>query len=202
MSDGTKVGITGTLIAAAILASAWQFGGLARAKRSPEPVTHRPRASACSPTRPPGTPRPGEQGDCKQDTDCAAGKNGRCQAWSNGRMAPRNRCTYDLCFTDAQCGAKGTCNCDGQGNYCLSGNCRVDADCGESGFCSPSWALCSLHGPYRPEGFYCHRASDECMRDEDCPKPTKEGYGYASTKCTWSAPLGHWACMSANCPVG
>jgi hypothetical protein len=116
----------------------------------------------------------------------------------HGRAHPRGR----QCFKDGDCGGKGTCNCDTRGNYCLPGNCRVDADCGKGGFCSPSWALCSLHGPYRPLGYYCHTAADECMRDEDCPRPKKEGYGPSSTRCTYSQPLGRWTCMSEICPVG
>ena len=202
MSNTVKVWITGGLILAAIVGIGWRFGGLARAKKSAQPDQHRASASPCASTRPPGETNQREGGDCKSDADCKAGKNGRCMALGGGRMAPQNRCTYDACFTDNECGPKQTCNCEHQGNYCLPGNCRVDADCGNGGFCSPSWALCSLHGPYRPNGYYCHTSSDECMRDEDCPRPKKEHYGPLSTRCAFSQPVGRWVCMSEECPVG
>ncbi len=118
-------------------------------------------------------------------------------------MAPTNRCTYDACLADADCGAKGLCTCDERdGNYCLTGNCRVDADCGAKGFCSPSWVLCSLNGPYQPTGYYCHKSADECTTDDDCPKPSHKGYGPEATRCVYSAPVGHWVCESQECPVG
>jgi hypothetical protein len=200
MTNTTKVAITGSIIAAAIGVSLWKFGGLARAIKSAKPDSHRAQGASCPETRPPGTPNP-EGGACKTDADCAAGKNGRCSSWSAGRMAPQNICTYDTCFSDKDCGT-GLCTCDGHGNYCLGGNCRVDSDCGTNGFCSPSWSLCSLHGPYRPNGYYCHSAKDECMKDSDCPKPKKQGYGPQATRCIYSAPVGRWTCMSETCPVG
>jgi hypothetical protein len=203
MTNGVKVGIVAGLVGVAIGVTVWRFGGLARATRSAKPYLHRARAESCSPTRPPGTPQP-TGGTCRSDADCTAGKNGRCSPHGNGRLAPANRCTYDTCFTDADCGGqgKGTCTCDPDGNYCLSGNCRVDADCGPRGSCSPSFPMCSLHGPYRPVGYFCHTAGDECTNDDDCPKPRHKGYGYMSTKCTYSAPLGRWTCTSEECPVG
>jgi hypothetical protein len=40
------------------------------------------------------------------------------------------------------------------------------------------------------------------MRDEDCPRPSTKGYRPTATKCAYSTPLGRWACMSQECPVG
>jgi hypothetical protein len=201
MTNGMKAGIVGAAVAVAIGVTLWRFGGLARATRSQQPHAHRAAAASCSPTRAPGSPAP-SGGTCRSDADCTQGKNGRCAPHGNGRLAPQNQCTYDRCFSDKDCGDKGVCTCHPDGNYCLPGNCRVDADCGPHGFCSPSWPMCSLHGPYRPVGYYCHTAGDECTNDDDCPKPSKKGYGPTPTKCTYSAPLGRWTCTTAECPVG
>jgi len=203
MTNGMKAGIVAGVIVAAIGGTVWRFGGLARATRSSTAQAHRARAEACSPTPPPGTPQP-TGGTCRSDADCTAGKNGRCSPQGGGRMAPQNQCTYDACFVDADCAGPGkpTCTCEPSGNFCLPGNCRVDADCGARGYCSPSWPMCSLHGPYRPYGYWCHTAKDECTNDDDCPKPDKKGYGPTPTKCTYSEPLGRWTCTTTECPVG
>jgi len=178
------------------------FSVAACAKPTAPPSDHRAAATACNPARPAGKIDANRSGDCKKDRDCKAGKNGRCASHSNGRMAPTNQCSYDACGTDADCG-KGLCVCEeADGNYCLPGNCRVDGDCGKGGFCSPTWPLCSLHGPYQPSGYYCHTPKDECHNDDDCPKPAKTGYGPMGTRCGYAPEVGRWTCVSQECPVG
>ena len=174
----------------------------ASAKPQAPPTSHRQIAESCAANRAPGRADAGRGGLCKADSDCTAGKSGRCAPHSNGRMAPTNQCTYDACTTDTDCG-KGLCSCEPvTGNYCVAGNCRVDGDCGKGGFCSPTYPMCSLHGPYQPLGYYCHTPKDECHNDSECPKPTKEGYGPTATHCGYAPELGHWTCTSQQCPVG
>ena len=176
-----------------------------RAKRS-APAEHRAAAVAC-PAKPDSSslrpPRRDATG-CKTNADCndvKRGKNGRCVDAS--RRMIMNGCIYDACLADKDCGASGLCNCDASdGNYCSTGTCHVDADCGKDGYCSPSYPLCSLNGPARPSGWYCHGAKDECSSDSDCPPPKKESYGPMGTRCTFSPEVGHWKCTSEECPVG
>lgn len=185
----------------------WLMGGFAFANRSAKPQRSRPSAASCSRDRPPGD-GPGSRwsGTCKADSDCKEGKNGRCVAIGGGRMEPRNTCSYDACFVDADCGGAAVCECghvENSGQWphtCVAADCRTDADCGSGGFCSPSTPLCS-----RSSGgghFYCHTLRDECMVDSDCPRPNKKTYGPLDVQCVYSGTTRRWVCMSEECPVG
>ena len=119
---------------------------------------------------------------CVQDSNCTAGTNGRCLTRNLGGLA---LCSYDECFSDADCPANIPCKCRDSAsssapNYCLAGSdCRVDSDCGPGNFCSPSPAW--LDAPY-----YCHTASDTCMDDSDC-MPLKS--------CAFDEQNGYWSCV-------
>jgi len=106
---------------------------------------------------------------------------------------PGYTCSYDTCFTDADCEAGAVCRCrenpDGdEANYCThASNCRVDADCGPNGYCSPSQAheWCAT--------FYaCHTPSDECTNDADCGP---------NTHCDFDSDAKHWVCANRCGPV-
>ncbi len=113
------------------------------------PMNHRATGAACPEQRAPVSPdastctRPdgGSCGDCAMDSDCTAGKNGRCG--ENGPIAFAS-CSYDQCSSDSDCEGGAPCECRASGssvvaNVCLTGgNCRDDSDCGPGGYCSPS----------------------------------------------------------------
>lgn len=100
-------------------------------------------------------------------------------------------CTYDACVLDGDCGGVKVCECEGQGNRCVDANCHTDADCDGRG-CSPTFDLSC--GPYDGvQGYYCHTATDECVRDSDCSHDSGSGY------CAFSPQVGHWVCGKAFC---
>jgi hypothetical protein len=119
---------------------------------------------------------------CVQDLNCTAGTNGRCLTGNPGGLA---LCSYDECFSDADCPANIPCECRDSAsssapNSCLAGSdCRVDSDCGPGNFCSPSPAW--VNAPY-----HCHTSSDTCMDDSDC-MPLKS--------CAFDGQNGYWSCV-------
>ena len=171
------------------------------------PAVHRAAAVSCDGTRPyfdAGAPKTdaavGPPVECRTHADCTSGVNGRCVG--NGHDGWR--CTYDACFSDADCpgtdggpggGRAGVCACENgfrsDNNSCLyAGDCRTDADCGTRGYCSPTLGMCGGYAPFI--GYYCHTAADECIDDADC---TGTGINY----CAWSELKGHWACSNSIC---
>ncbi|MFO0666153.1 MAG: hypothetical protein U0174_19525 [Polyangiaceae bacterium] len=152
---------------------------------------HRASAVACSQTRDPGKVGWGTQSDCKSDAECKAGKNGRCT-----QFGLRAGCTYDACFADADCkakGAGGVCACRtgaGSPNQCVGGNCQLDVDC-KGWSCSPSLgSMGRIHGIV---GYYCHGPQDACIDDEDCNN---------GASCRYAPELGHFACSSSEVHPG
>ncbi|HEY8090314.1 MAG TPA: hypothetical protein VIF09_20775 [Polyangiaceae bacterium] len=166
----------------------------------PPPVDHRPVATQCDTTRPPGidSDAGGTGFGCTNDSQCAdAGTNGRCTP-SGHNAGPL--CTADACATDADCGAGKVCECGaslgaGQGrfaNTCLPGDCRVDADCGAGGYCSPTWdTTCGSYNGI--VGYYCHTPSDDCTSDTQCVDAGGPGY------CAWGATVSKWICAYGFC---
>lgn len=162
------------------------------------PAHHRPTASSCPVARAPSNTTtccpdasyPG-QWQCSQDSDCTAGKNGRCL--SNPGPAGTH-CSYDECFVDSDCPGNVPCNCrtspDSYApNLCATGSdCRIDSDCGPCGFCSPS-PDAPYPTPYVP--YFCHTPADTCIDNSDCTEP--------SACCSFDQAKGHWACKA--CPV-
>lgn len=111
--------------------------------------------------------------ECHTDADCTAGQNGRCLRLSNhgshGPSLEASRCSYDACFSDADCpdAPRATCWCGrasgavvGEGHSCTGGECAADADCGEGRYCRRG-----------ANGRFCHAPADECMEDQPCPAP-------------------------------
>jgi hypothetical protein len=178
------------LALAVVLVACGSRGDAPRAKPHP-PGSGRPKAIACPTTRPPGNGDPAvNNGNCKKDDDCTAGKNGRCQL--GGSRDPINSCTYDACFSDADCKTGGPCECSSSGNACLAGNCRTDADCGANGSCGQSIARACFGNT--DEAYYCRTPEDTCASYDDCKN---------NTSCAYSLELGRFACVAnPQCPVG
>jgi hypothetical protein len=166
----------------------------------PPPANHRPSPVACSSTRPPGLNTDAGPGfdagvdtPCTHDSECTAGKNGRCTPSEHNGFAT---CEYDQCASDQDCPKSEVCEC-GQAantgrypNVCLPGNCRVDADCGSGGYCSPSFGtMCGSYGGI--VGYFCHTAKDECTNDDECT----DGPGY----CALQPTTGAWTCFYSVC---
>lgn len=167
-----------------------------------EPVKHRASATTCDHVRAtndpgvPATPGGGSPVLCTSHADCTAGENGRCVG--NGHDGWQ--CTYDSCFSDADCASADgprLCQCEGgvrsDNNVCLPGNCRVDADCGDGGYCSPSFGYCGAYSGV--VGYYCHTKDDECVNDSECNPTGATPGGY----CSFQSTVGHWKCDHTNC---
>jgi hypothetical protein len=156
------------------------------------PLLHRSAGATCPTGRGPGlsicdcTVSDGRclcvAGECGQDSNCTAGISGRC-LWGGPPLT--TACSYDTCFSDADCPANTPCDCrastaSSEANSCLTGSdCRVDSDCGPGNFCSPS-----QYGQWCGFTYHCHTASDTCLDDSDCV-----GVG-----CNFNTQTGHWAC--------
>jgi hypothetical protein len=161
------------------------------------PANHRAAAVACPMDRPAGTcpgpnPEVGTVPDfltCTSDDDCSAGgQNGRCQLVHDSTFISGItgcECSYDVCFSDADCDLGGPCGCridDTSDNRCWAGNCKIDADCGAGGYCSLSPGDCL--GGF--SGYYCRTSADACVEDADC--------GTNGT-CRHDADLKAWTCV-------
>lgn len=156
------------------------------------PARHRPTSEACAgapvagASRAPQADKPDDR-DCAADADCTGGVNGRCV----GGGHEIRHCSYDRCFADADCGDGHVCQCDGEGNYCVSANCRTDADCGGRG-CSPTQGeSCGNMGGVA--GYYCHTDRDQCSSDEACRKDDQQGL------CVFETAAGRWSCNYSFC---
>jgi hypothetical protein len=179
------------------------------------PVNHRAVAAACSEARGPGSVTgmancPHIAAACGQDSDCAAGKSGRCFSDTHGCTTVS--CSYDSCSSDADCADNEACGCrmsamDSTPTVCVSAECRTDADCSSGGFCSPSLvgdpcvyptqALCMpgdgtcspgpcLCGDGRGHGYFCHTPSDTCLDDSDCDTSNESSCGYDRLEKRWT----------------
>ena len=165
------------------------------------PAVHRSVGAICPATRGPGSickgPSVGTR-QCATDSDCAAGKNGRCSS-SYGLLGDCTlSCSYDGCQSDGDCAAHVPCECresatSASANICVTGgNCAVDADCGQSGFCSPGL----LEGLCEHPIYFCHTPKDTCTDDFDCPAMPSG----AAQKCNYDMKSGHFACGSPCFP--
>jgi hypothetical protein len=177
-----------------MLVDAGDGGGSGEAGAGRIPVNHRANADPCAAPRPAGNCTGGtgvRDGGfmCLQDSDCTAGKSGRC---GNPGGPAGCYCSYDTCTLDTDCPTGQTCACHGSpynsfGNTCVPGNCRVDADCGAGGYCSPTAPAGGWCGSVG--GHYCHTPNDLCVDDRDCPAGTP-GEGF----CEYSTTNGRWEC--------
>jgi hypothetical protein len=163
------------------------------------PLDHRATAVACPSARgsgPPTQPYPQKQSNgCSSDSDCTAGKNGRC--FPSEPLVSGGGCSYDECFVDSDCATKTPCACrasstDNAANVCdPGGNCAVDSDCGPNGYCSPSVSACGGPAPY-----FCHTPADECIDDSDCPPATSTG---CETTAFCAFDTQRWSCTQLTC---
>lgn len=157
------------------------------------PERHRAVARACPSTRAPGYTSPTRggplSGDCDSDSDCTAGKNGRCSPPGHRPSS----CSYDTCTSDADCDGSKVCNCDPyRGNRCLPGNCKADADCSGLG-CSPTRPT-SCGNLIGTVGFYCHTKTDACIDDSDCKQD-----GAMGGMCVYEPSVARWTCNYHTC---
>ncbi len=154
-----------------------------------------PAARACASVPPEnGNTPPGMSGvtfQCHADSDCTAGREGRCSFSGGGHEVAIVRCTYDTCGGDTDCGSGRLCICGSGGetrNECIPSNCHDSADCGGN-TCESSWGSARA-----TPGRYCHTASDKCASASDCSSGETCDYAKASSR---------WECMAAMPhPVG
>ncbi len=153
------------------------------------PVGDPPQSTSASPTTSPKTPKapapraacpvaPPVDGklppravgsmpspQCKKDSDCTAGIEGRCVFTGGGHAADQLVCTYDGCKVDGDCTGGQLCVCGAGGssrNFCTPGDCHDGADCA-SGSCAAS-----MWGKGGAFGRYCHTSRDTCKENSDC----------------------------------
>jgi len=124
---------------------------------SGRPVPPATDAGSCDP----GRVRPAGLGrgmGCSSDADCTEGLNGRCYPCETEDL-----CSYDDCFTDADCTGDMRCVC-GVGNLganrCLS---PLD-DCGGR---ASTTSYAYWYGIY-PSGLACLTTRDTCRSDSAC----------------------------------
>jgi len=173
------------------------------------PAQHRPTATTCSTTRPPGYNSvagvdSGIAGAaCTSDSQCTdGGVNGRCTVLNDFFAF----CSYDECTMDSDCGPSSVCICGaalpaGEGrnpNQCVPAGCHVDTDCGPGGYCSPSPQPCTFRtGNFAGvAGYYCHTAKDLCAPNQCASNTDCEDAG---NNCEWDASAMSWACAFGDC---
>lgn len=178
--------------------------GTASAGDARVPLHHRPTPACCPSQRgpgPAGQPYPsGVASTCMSDSECSAGKNGRCFPFE-GLVGPGG-CSYDECLTDSDCGSGATCFCrgsstDNSANVCVrGGNCVLDSDCGPGGYCSPSFEQSCLF----PTPYFCHTAIDTCTDDTDCPSVDAGPLScQVLAPCAYDPGGQRWACTQLTC---
>jgi hypothetical protein len=162
------------------------------------PLNHRPAGSACPQERAAVSPEASTCtapksslcGTCTKDSDCTAGRNGRC-----GNIGPVAYlgCSYDECLGDSNCEGGAPCQCrasslSGAANTCVTGsNCQVDSDCGPGSYCSPSvlsLCFCMSTALCGDSGGGCYAASGATTG----PPP---GPGWTSIPCSCGDGCGH-----------
>jgi hypothetical protein len=154
------------------------------------PELHRPTPEVCPGTRPPSggcdsVDPPSDE--CHADSDCMqGGRDGRCLPYS---FYSTCICVYDGCYQDSECAAGHVCQCQDDGNYCISAECAVDADCGPAGFCSRPIIEpgCGISGAYG--GWSCHTAADSCLDNSDCNP---------GSYCVKVIATGRWECRQLS----
>ncbi len=169
-------------------------------------IYQRTEAAECPAERAAVLPVPQECSDypdtaCSSHEDCTDGANGRCTTglWGTDDCG----CTYDECFTDADCGPGQMCGC-GEGspfeqesnNRCYTAECLSDADC-DSGLCLAVPFYCDVvfDVPY-VVAFACATDQDECRNHDVCE--CDEG---ADTRCSPSGTggtTGPWTCNTSS----
>lgn len=138
---------------------------------------------------------------CNVDSDCSAGKNGRCFIGNGLTSVARLQCSYDECLTDDDCGAGKVCQCQNRGppeqgftgHVCVVAGCKTNGDCGGA-CCAFSNGFC---GSGVQSGYFCRTARDECVTDGDCvaagQQSPNDGF------CAWSPASMRWVCSKGFC---
>jgi hypothetical protein len=192
------------------------------------PLDHRPARASCPAERAPSSfstcpcsaPDSGgcPCGACGADSDCIAGRNGRCNQEGPIGVAT---CSYDECFADSDCDGGAPCQCRSSStspaaNTCRTrSQCRTDSDCGPGGYCSPSilepfctcpsTALCGdaggcfagsqpvpcMCGEACGHGYFCHTPCDLCFNDTDCR---------GGATCNYDTLARRWQCQACLVP--
>ena len=168
------------------------------------PLNHRPAGDSCPSQRASAPPRqscscagrdagaPCSCGACSSDSDCTAGRNGRCE--NVGPVAFAG-CSYDECLGDTDCDGGAPCRCRASGasaaaNVCLTGSsCRDDSDCGPCGYCSPSAVdLCVCLSTA-----LCGDAGGGCYAGDPAHPPSgpPPGPGWNPVPCACGDACGH-----------
>jgi hypothetical protein len=160
------------------------------------PASHRTSDAACTVVPPAGSCPSGFSGNCKSDSDCTAGLNGRCNPFGATAACA---CAYDACTKDTDCPPSSVCACGVglAGNACVASGCRVDTDCGAGGYCSPTVAIDPSCMKYGFNGYFCHTKSDTCVNDTDCPAAPM-----GPQACVYQADTQHWACATVPICAG
>ena len=131
--------------------------------------------------------------DCMSNSDCVDGVNGRCTL-----QGPYTWCTYDQCFSDADCPAGARCACGVEqldGNMCLLDDCSGCA----ADQCAPSWG-CAGHVDGSSGGvqsFECYTPDDSCHTDADC-RPGEFCTRGPSDNTEGGPPDPSWHCASVS----
>jgi hypothetical protein len=133
-------------------------------------------------------------GECASDADCKSGTEGRCSFLGQGRFPPANRCTYDACISDQQCGAGKLCMCnagfDGR-NVCIPSNCHDDTDCAAGAKCALSSSGVGDNPTFDVSSHYCKTGDDKCADDKACDK---------GEVCAFDPKRSRWQCMTVRYP--
>ena len=122
----------------------------------------------------------GVSDDCHADSDCTAGRQGRCSYSGGGHAVARVSCTYDGCSADGDCPSGSLCIC-GDRNECIVATCHDDVDCGGK-HCETSYG--AVGADY---GRYCHGSSDKCESNSDCK---------AGKTCAYVSGSSRWECLT------
>ena len=148
----------------------------------------------CAAKFPPGQPKAGAEGECKADSDCTNGIEGRCDFGGNGRMMPTNRCTYDECRGDSDC-KTGLCLCAGANasrNSCTPAGCHDDADCPGATCQRSPWGAGDTPS-YGAASQYCTTRDDKCsVAKGDACGPGKG--------CVYNLGHSRWECSDLQYP--
>ncbi|HEX3595609.1 MAG TPA: hypothetical protein VHU80_10915 [Polyangiaceae bacterium] len=110
---------------------------------------------------------------CYVDSDCTVSPGGMCR-----KVISSNRCEYDDCLMDSDCGPSERCGC----HTCVPSTCSSDEDCGSGNSCVLG------AGCFLPNGYHCTSSADTCSSGDECP----------GSPCEYQSD--HWAC-GARCPI-
>jgi len=158
---------------------------------------HRASPVTCD-TRIEGQSCKGDEGhaNCKADTDCKDGPNGRCISGA-GQIGTYCGCQY-ACASDADCKSEEACICADVAKdkraVCARAACKTDADCGDK--------TCGVsrhdNGCGNIVQLACRTEADKCQADADCGAGERPGVQCAVGPGKTTA----WSCQGRTCMIG